>query len=126
MIEFFDVDISKGTASIYENHITFNKTLVQYFDDAFKVRVGINKEENKIYIFVINKDYALSGELPESSLLSISTSKTYVRVCSRALIDHICRTFGMKIDKKDFMRFDASYDFNKKAVIIDMKGDVSK
>lgn len=118
MLEFFDLDVNNGTASIYDSHITLNKTLLKYFEDAYKVRVGFDKDEKSIYIFLINKDYALSGEIPETSLISISTSKTYVRVCSRALIDHICKLFGLDIPKKSYLRYDASYDENKKAIVI--------
>ena len=45
MLEFFDVDSKIGYASIYENHITFNKELLKYFSDAYRVRVGIDVEE---------------------------------------------------------------------------------
>lgn len=125
MIEFFDIDTTKGTASIYENHITFNKAMLQYLEDAYKVRVGIDKENNSVLVFIINKDYALSGEIPETSLLSISVSKTYARVCSRALIEYISNIFGIKVEKKDYIRYNAVYDEKKKAIIIDMKGVVS-
>ena len=63
MLEFFDVDSKIGYASIYENHITFNKELLKYFSDAYRVRVGIDVEEEKIFVFVVDKDYALSGEI---------------------------------------------------------------
>lgn len=122
MIEFFDIDTYSGTASIYENHITFNKSMLKYFQDAYKVRVGIEKENQKVYVFMINKDYAFSGEIPESSLLSISTSNTYARICSRAMVEYICRTFGINVGKKDYIRYNATWDEKKKAIIIDMKG----
>lgn len=125
MIEFFDIDTSKGTASIYENHITFNKGMLQYLEDAYRVRVGIDKENNSVLVFIINKDYALSGEIPETSLLSISVSKTYARVCSRALIEYISKIFGIKVEKKDYIRYKAVYDEKRKAIIIDMKGVIS-
>lgn len=122
MIEFFDIDTYSGTASIYENHITFNKSMLKYFQDAYKVRVGIEKENQKVYVFMINKDYAFSGEIPETSLLSISMSKTYARICSRAMVEYICKTFGIKVEKKDYIRYNATWDEKKKAIIIDMKG----
>ena len=122
MIEFFDIDTCSGTASIYENHITFNKSMLKYFQDAYKVRVGIDKAKQKVFVFMINKDYALSGEIPETSLLSISASKTYARICSRAMVEYICKTFEIKVGKKDYIRCNATYDENKKAIIIDMKG----
>lgn len=118
MLEFFDLENHNGIASIYESHITLNKTLLKYFEDAYKVRVAFDKDDKAIYIFLINKDYALSGELPETSLMSISTSKTYVRVCSRALIEHICKLFALQIPKKSYLRYDAYYDEQKKAIVI--------
>lgn len=123
MIEFFDVDINKGTASIYENHITFNKSMLKYFQDTYKVRVGLDKEAQKILIFILNKDHALSGEVPESSLLSISLSKTYARVCSRALIEYICKTFDLIIPNKEYLRYNAFFDEKKRAIIINLKGE---
>lgn len=123
MLEFFDLEAVSGTASIYENHITFNKSMLKYFQDAYKVRVGIDKDNSKIFVFIINKDYAMSGEIPESSLLSISTSNTYARVCSRAMIEYISRIFDLTIAKKDYLRFSATYDEKKKAIVIDMKGE---
>lgn len=122
MLEFFDTDMQSGTAAIYENHITFNKSLLKYFVDAYKVRIGIDKSEKKIYAFLISKDYAESGEIKESSLLSLSVSKTYARVCSRAMVDYICKEFELNIPKKEYLRFDASYDEKKRALIINIGG----
>ena len=120
MIEFFDIDTYKGSASIYENHITFNKSMLKYFQDGYKARVGIDKENKKVYVFILNKDYALSGEVPETSLLSISTSKTYARICSRAMVDYVCKEFDLNIPKKEYLRYEASYDEKKRALIINV------
>ncbi len=124
MLEFFELDDINGYASIYDSHITLNKTLLKYFKDAYRVRVGIDRDSKKIYIYTVNKDYALSGELKESSLLSVSISKTYARICSRPLIDYICKIFGLEIGKKEFKRYNASYEAEKKVIIIDMEGVV--
>ena len=47
MIEFFDTNNQKGFASIYDTHITFNKSLMRYFSNAYRVRVGIERESKK-------------------------------------------------------------------------------
>ncbi len=124
MLEFFEYDEISGYASIYDSHITLNKTLLKYFKDAYRVRVAVDKVEQKMIIYVINKDYALSGELKMSSLLGISISKTYARICSRPLIEYISKVFDLKIGKKEFKRFKANYDDEKKVIIVDMKGEV--
>ncbi len=121
MLEFFDDDTKTGIASIYDRHILFNSKLIKYFDSAYKVRIGIDKEENQVYVFMISKDYALSGEINETSLLPVSISKSYVRVASKSLINFISNSFGLKIEKGKSIQFKASYDEAKKAIVINME-----
>ena len=60
----------------------------------------------------------------QSSLLPVSISKTYARICSRPLVDYLSSIFNFKIEKKEFKRFKACYDDEKKVIIIQMKGEV--
>jgi hypothetical protein len=121
MIEFFDSEKKDGLVSIYENHITFNKSLLKYFGDAYRVRVGIDKEAKKAYVFTLNKDQALSGEISASSLLPLSVSNTYARICSRAIVDYITDNMELKVPLGKYLRFKASYDEAKKAIVIKFK-----
>ena len=84
----------------------------------------MDKSSSTIHIYVVNKDYALSGELKQSSLLPVSISKTYARICSRPLIDYLSNIFNLSIAKKEFKRYKACYDDVKQVIIIDMKGEV--
>ncbi len=120
MLEFYDQNDGSGLASIYERHISFNTKLLKYFDDCYKVRVGIDLEENKVYVFIYNRDTAESGETPESSLLSVQVSKSYARISSKQLVDYICSKFKLEIPKKEFLQYKASYNDVKRAIIIDM------
>ena len=122
MIEFFDEDNKLGVATIYDRHILFNSKLKKFFDSAYRVRVGIDKDANELYFFMINKDYSLSGEINETSLLPVSISKSYARVASKNLIKFISDSFGVKINKDESKQYNAKYDESKKAIIIDMGG----
>jgi hypothetical protein len=124
MIDFFDTDYCSGSAAIYDSHITFSKNMVKYFQEAYKARVGVDKENKLIYVYPLNKDTALSGEISETSLLSISISKTYARICSRALVGYLSNIFNLVIGKKEFVRYSTSYDDLKKAIVIDMGGQL--
>ena len=123
MIEFFDTEKRDGLVSIYENHITFNKSLLKYFNEAYRVRVGIEREAKKVYIFTLNKDQALSGEISASSLLPISVSNTYARICSRAIVEYVTEALGVVVPKDNYIRCKATYDEAKKAIIIIFKGE---
>ena len=122
MLEFFDPDDKAGIATFYDRHILFNTKLIRHFAEAYKVRVGFDKELRKIYVFPIDRDFAESGQIKESSLLSLSVSKSYVRVASKPLMDFIAEAFGIKIAKGESKQFKATYDENKKCVVIDLGG----
>ena len=122
MLEFFELEEKNGYVSLYENHITVNKSLMEYLKEAYRVRIAIDKQNDEMYIYPISKDYALSGELKESSLLQISVSKTYARICSKPLLEYLSKQFNITILKKEYKRYNAKYDENKKVIIVNMKG----
>ena len=92
MLEFFELEEKNGYVSLYENHITINKSLMEYLKEAYRARIAIDKENNEMHIYPISKDYALSGELKESSLLQISLSKTYAKIIGTAKTISFFRT----------------------------------
>ena len=122
MLEFYDQNDASGLASIYERHISFNTRLIKYFSDCYKVRVGIDLDEKKIYVFIYDRNYAESGEIPESSLLSVQVTKSYVRISSKQLVEYIRSKFDLEIPKGEYLQYNASYNDLKKAIIIDMGG----
>ncbi len=122
MLEFYDQNDGSGLASIYERHISFNTRLIKYFDDCYKVRIGIDLDEKRIYVFIYDRNYAESGEIPESSLLSVQVSKSYVRISSKQLVEYIRSKFDLEIPKGEYLQYSASYNELKKAIIIDMGG----
>lgn len=122
MLEFYDSDDKAGTVTFYDRHLLLNSKFIKYCEDTYKVRVGIDKETKEVYIFLLDKDHALSGEIKESSMLPISVSKSYVRVASKQLIDYITKSFNLIINKGQSAQFIARYDDKKKCVIVDMGG----
>lgn len=123
MLKFYDAANEKGVASIYESHITFNKELLKYFAEGYRARLGLDTDERKIYVFIYNKDQALSGEFNESSLLKISLSKTYARISSRSVVNYILDAFHLTIGEQGYLKLDAIYDEIKKAIIITVGGE---
>lgn len=122
MIEFFDEDNKSGVATIQDRQVIFNSKLKDYFNLAYRVRVGLDKETNELYFFIVDKDYALSGEVNESSLLPVSISKSYARVASKKLVNFISDSFNLDLDNNLKLQFNAKYDESKKAIIINMGG----
>ena len=78
---------------------------------------------DKTYILLIDKDYALSGEINESSLLKVSVSKSYARISSRALVEYVAKSFNLDVQKEGSIKLKAIYDEKKKAIVILMGGE---
>lgn len=123
MLEFFDEKKENGCATFYDRHIVFNSKLIKFFNDAYRVRVAIDKDDKKIYVFMIDKDHALSGEINETSLLPISVSKSYVRISSKSLINFISNSCDITPTKDNSVQCKATYEELKKAIIIDLAGE---
>lgn len=122
MIEFYENLDSNGTASIYERHIQFNAKMIKYFNGIYRVRIGLDKDLGKIFVFLYDKDKSLSGEYNESSLLSFSESKSYIRISSKQLVEFILKSFNLSINDKSSLQFDANYDSDKKCIAINIGG----
>lgn len=122
MLEFFEDNEKKGVATIYDRHILFNSKLIKYFFNAYRVRIAVDRENKKIHVFLLDKDYALSGEFNSSSLLSVSISKSYVRIASKSMINFILDSFKLTLDKGKSIAYDAIYDEINKEIVIDVGG----
>lgn len=123
MLKFYDADDIKGSVSIYESHITFNKAMLNYMKEAYRVRIGLDEDGKKAYIFMYNKDQALSGEFKETSLLKLSLSKTYARISSRSVVDYVLSSFDLQLPESGFLKFNATYDDSRKAIVISLGGE---
>lgn len=121
MITFFEEKNKSGYASIYETNITLSSNMLNYLKECYRIRCGIDSDENKIYLFPLNKDQSLSNEINIDSLLKPSFSKTYVKISSSTLIRFIKEQLKFEISPNKYIKFKCEYDDNKKVIIIDTK-----
>lgn len=122
MLEFFLEKPTNGVANIYDSYITFNRVIANYLEDAYRVRVAIDRENKEIHFYKLNKDQALSKEYSEQSMLKVGITKTYARVCSKQLVDFISKAFDLTIKKKEYKQYKACYNDSKKEIIVSVKG----
>ena len=121
MITFFEEKNKNGYASIYETNITLSSNMLNYLKECYRIRCGIDSDENKIYLFPLNKDQSLSNEYNIDSLLKPSFSKTYAKISSSTFIRFIKEQLKFEISPNKYIKFKYEYDDNKKVIIIDTK-----
>ncbi len=124
MLEFYDYDERTGYVSIYNNYLILNKKLANFVCDAYKIRLGIDVEKNKIYLFKVSKDKVYDENLDEKSLLKLTITKSYGRISSRDMIEFIVAKFKLNIPKNGYLKFKAKYLLDDNAIAIMLKEEI--
>jgi hypothetical protein len=122
-IEWLTKDTTTSAVTIYKNNITISKKAANYFDDAYAVAVGVDKE-NKLIILqkvLVNEIEKFSKE----SLYNISIKTSYGRINGKQLVDTVLENLGLSIvSNKDYLKYNAKWNTGSKMLIIDTKKGV--
>lgn len=108
MIKWFNVKAKNGVASLYSNNITLNTTAMYPFEDAYKVQVGLD-ENNNIVIQPLIRSVVESGDLDESCLLKLERNKSFARISSTTLMKQIGDVIGETLSKTP-IQYETSWD----------------
>lgn len=108
MIKWFNVKAKNGVASLYSNNITLNTTAMYPFEDAYKVQVGLD-DNNNIIIQPLIKSVVESGDLDESCLLKLERNKSFARISSTTLMKQIGEVIRETLSKTP-IQYETSWD----------------
>ena len=116
MIKWFNVKAKNGVASLYSNNITLNTTAMYPFEDAHRVQVGLD-DDNNIVIQPLSKAVVESGKLDESCLLKLERHKSFARISSTSLMKQIGEVLKITLSKSP-VQFETSWDSEKNVLTI--------
>ena len=120
MIKWFNVKAKNGVASLYSNNITLNTTAMYPFEDAYKVQVGLDDNEN-IVVQPLTKAVVESGDLDESCLLKLERNKSFARISSTSLMKQIGEALNLNLSKVP-VQFETSWDPEANVLTILIQG----
>lgn len=119
-IEWINPKEIHGTVTFYDSNITLNKTASEFFNDAYKVLVGIDKANHLVVIKHINKEEALRGDVVKSNLLDISIKASYGRINSKKVVNEIAEAFKFNFNESNNYKFKAIWVSAERLLHIDM------
>ncbi|MBO6134774.1 MAG: hypothetical protein J6O09_03270 [Lachnospiraceae bacterium] len=97
-------------ATIYSGNITLNVPCINFFNGAKWCVIGIDNENKKVGIKVVNKDDIDKKIFPEDTINKVSTGKSFIRICNKSIIKEIAKTtkkhaegekFGVTFNQKE-------------------------
>ena len=122
-IKWLMVNEEQLTATFYETNITLNKVSSSYFEDAFKVLVGLDLNNKEVVIKNLNKAEAQRGNLDKNQLMDIRIRPSYGRISSKKIMCEIQNAF--KLNFKNHLKYKAKWDLNEKILKINLKEEVA-
>ena len=104
------------TATFYETNITLNKVSSSYFEDAYKVLIGLDLNNKMVVIKNLNKAEALRGNIDKNQLMDIRIRPSYGRISSKKIMGEIQKAFNLNYN--DHLKYKATWDLNEKILKI--------
>lgn len=123
-IEWINPKEIHGTVTFYDSNITLNKTASEFFNDAYKVLVGIDRVNKHVVIKHINKEEALRGDIIKSNLLDISIKASYGRINSKKVVNEIADSFNFNFKNTNNYKFKAIWKSSDRILEIDLNEEV--
>ena len=117
-IQWIMINDEQLTVTLYDTNITLNKVSSSYFEDAFKVLVGLDLDNKLIAIKHLNKAEAQRGNIDKNHLMDIRIRPSYGRISSKKLMREIQKAFNL--DFKKHLKYKAKWDLNEKLLKIDL------
>jgi len=108
-------------ATLYEANITLNKSATSYFENAYVVLLGLDRENRAIAVKPITKEEIKLGYVPESQQHNITVKSSYSRICNKLFLKDVAGLLKLEFGNNQSYKFRASWNEKEKALIIDLK-----
>jgi len=107
-------------ATIYEANITLNKAASSYFDSAYVVLLGLDRETHQIAVKPVSKEEVSLGFIPGEQQHNITVKPSYSRICNKQFVQEIAALAGLKFGENQAYKFKAVWNGKESALIIDL------
>jgi len=107
-------------ATIYDSNITLNKSASSYFETAYVVMLGLDREALQIAVRPASKEDVSLGFIPEEQRHNITVKPSYSRICNKQFVQEVASLVGLKFGDKQGYKFKAAWNHKENALIIDL------
>lgn len=107
-------------ATLYEANITLNKSATNYFESAYIVLLGLDKEKKLIAVKPVTKEEVSLGYIPEEQRHNITVKSSYSRICNKLFLQEVAELLNLDFDHKNSYKFKAFWSKDEEALIINL------
>lgn len=122
-ITWFNEKPKDCIVTLAKGSLTLNKPATSFFENAYSVMLGYNKDKQTIFIKPLNKELSVRHDIPESNKYRISVKSSYSRVANKAFMDEV--SFMANIDLSiDTKKYKANWSEKEQILVVDLKEEV--
>ncbi|MCK4552064.1 MAG: hypothetical protein KAU02_04030 [Tenericutes bacterium] len=108
-------------ATLYEANITLNKSATVYFENAYVVLLGLDRDKKLIAVKPITKEEISMGFIPKEQQHNITVKSSYSRICNKLFLKEAASLMGLKYEEHhQSYKFKVSWDKIEKVLVIDL------
>jgi len=104
-------------------NITLNKPATTFFENAYSVMLGFQKDKKMIVIKPLNKAEAMRHDIPESNKYRITVRSSYSRVTNKAFMAEISGLAQIDLSQ-DAHKYKALWDHKNQILLVDLKEEI--
>lgn len=114
----------KCIATIYDSNITLNKYACDLINNAYTVMLGLDYDNQTVYIKPLRKDIATRGDIPQSKQYAITLRSSYGRISNVDFIKEIKNLLKIGSLKETPKKFYVEWSQNGETLKIDLNEEV--
>ncbi len=104
-------------------NLTLNKPATTYFETAYSVMLGIDKQNKLIIVKPLGKAEALRHDIAENKKYRVTVRSSYSRVTNKAFMEDINEWANLNLEFETH-KFKANWDNKEQILIVDMKEEL--
>jgi hypothetical protein len=122
-ITWFNEKPKDCIVTIAAGNITLNKAATNFFESAYSVLLGMERNQRLIVIKPLSKAEAIRHDIPESNKYKITVRSSYSRVTNKAFIEEISQLLGIDFNQEP-KKYKASWQSKDQLLMVDLKEEI--
>jgi hypothetical protein len=119
-ITWFNEKPKDLVVTLAAGNITLNKPATTFFENAYSVMLGFDKDKSIIVIKPLNKEESMRHDIPDKSKYKITVRSSYSRVTNKAFMDIISEMMQLNFDN-EVHKFKATWESKNHILVVDLK-----
>ncbi len=122
-ITWFNEKPKDCIVTLAAGNLTLNKPATTFFENAYSVMLGIDKQNKLIVIKPLNKAEALRHDIAENKKYRMTVRSSYSRVTNKAFMEDINEWGNLNLEFETH-KFKANWDNKSQILIVNLKEEI--